>query len=736
MADTFQLFVDDTSPSLSYFPFADTLGAPNPLAGWNPYYTGSGYANPPGEQGNGTSLHITSLDQASFALQWFGTGIQLFGNVTAASYDLTLDGHTNGSISSFSSDPTLLAAYDGLPQGNHTLSLTFHNPTNSTSSLIAIDNALITVSTQSPNCTVATNLVQDTSLPFVGEWSFLSDTSLSTADTTFHTSTNAGDQVSLNFTGSAVSVLGIRDLTSGHYTVQLDNETIVLDGASSFRESAALFFIAGLDRESIHTLTITNSENRDLTIGAVNITTLSGEYYPNPPMSSRLSPGTIAAITVASVLGFIVACLALLCLWRRRRRLSILHRRRMFAASSPSAHSNVLDIAPGPMSDPYNDEEKPPEKPIMREGSGGSLSFTLDLPIQPRPSQTTQYSGNSAQELPRSPTVSGTLSRPQALHTREGSRGALLQDISTSDGVYIGLREQSPFHVEFGSRSRQSSEGDVLTIPALPQVNVIASTPARNAEAGPLSFLDISSSRASSMRPSASSSSSSSARSYLRRISSQSFGPTRPISLPFAMQYHRNSSLGIPERDLYPDSALYPDSELASPPPTSSIRPLPRIPHSPLSGSPQPEPEPEPPTPHSPPTLHVQTQFRALPSMIPRTISATSPSTSPPSAYPLLRLRPPAASPTESVPVTVSDIHFRHSASEEEEEEEEDPTGRRDSARPPHPPLPGGRGYASPFIMQKLLGGNATLGAPGEGQASGSEGLRYAPGLGTPARRQ
>lgn len=81
-----------------------------------------------------------------------GNGIQLSGNVTGnITYDLQLDGQTNSTISP-SSGTTLLASYDNLPPANHTLSLTVHNPTNSSSAFIAIDYALIHVNSSSPKC--------------------------------------------------------------------------------------------------------------------------------------------------------------------------------------------------------------------------------------------------------------------------------------------------------------------------------------------------------------------------------------------------------------------------------------------------------------------------------------------------------------------------------------------------------------------------------------------------------
>lgn len=64
--------VNDTSPTILYSPFADTLSTPNLSAGWNPYYTLSGFASVLGEVGDGTSLHITSNNGSFLVLQWNG----------------------------------------------------------------------------------------------------------------------------------------------------------------------------------------------------------------------------------------------------------------------------------------------------------------------------------------------------------------------------------------------------------------------------------------------------------------------------------------------------------------------------------------------------------------------------------------------------------------------------------------------------------------------------------------
>ncbi|KAI9456564.1 hypothetical protein BJY52DRAFT_1224230 [Lactarius psammicola] len=754
MADSFSLVVNDSSPSLNYFPFSDTLSVPNFFAGWNPCFSNSACPTFPGQQGNGTSSHVTSRDGAAFSVQWWGNGIQLSGLVTGnITYDLQLDGLTNTTVSP--SSPGVLAAYDNLQPTNHTLSLTVHNPTNSSSALIAIDHALIKVNSTSPNVTFSTTTVDDTALPFTGRWTFLNDSSLSSLDSTYHTTSNAGDFVTLNFSGSAITVFGFRDVTSGKYSVRLDNETIALNGASSAKEATTLFFRTGLNNSFLHTLTITNEDDGLLAIGSVNITAASSNS-PNPSsgLSSRGSRSAVIAITLAAVLGSLVLLISLFCLWRRRRQFGrIMQQRRLFVPPTGNNHSKVLDIVRGPEVDDFDDmyEDKGPagiSRPAANNGSG-SLSFTLDLPIQSiqsrpsLPASQRDYSGNSAQELPRSPTVS--LGRT-GTHARESSRGVPLQEVSAADGsdnsgqpLLPDAQGQATNEVTRitppqDQEAREHSEGrsfeltPVVPAPALPRISAVAGVvPAQepsDRSQPSYSFLDITaSSRGSSVSvrqtgPNASSSSSSSGS---RRRSHEPFSATRRISLPFAMGY---PSRGLHDRTEPSDPS---SANVEFPRISTNIRPLPQIPQGVVG--PEPEsleisrPPRRPVRPHaqSTPPLHVRTEFEE-PQQLPRSVSAT---TAPLSALssgnrvPHIIIRPSsllrphprnssAVSPTESVPVTVSDIHFRHSSDDEPVE----PESRRTSAGvgehpPPHPPLPQ-RSYTSPFIMQKLFGSHAS----------------------------
>jgi hypothetical protein len=73
-----------------------------------------------------------------------GTGIQLFGNASQASYDLTLDGTSSPANSSSLADG-ILADFQGLNDTSHTVTLTVHTSSSpSPDTFVAFDQALIT----------------------------------------------------------------------------------------------------------------------------------------------------------------------------------------------------------------------------------------------------------------------------------------------------------------------------------------------------------------------------------------------------------------------------------------------------------------------------------------------------------------------------------------------------------------------------------------------------------------
>ncbi|KAF9479037.1 hypothetical protein BDN70DRAFT_906426 [Pholiota conissans] len=150
MSETLVTFsIDDTSPEIAYLPLGDTLSTPDLFAGWNPYYTLSGFASAQGAVGNGTSQHITSLDGASLVIEWSGTGITLLGNATQSSYSITLDSSQLSLPSpSSNTNPNILADIQNLADAPHTLRLTAHMPSSQGqglpgSSMLVFDQALV-----------------------------------------------------------------------------------------------------------------------------------------------------------------------------------------------------------------------------------------------------------------------------------------------------------------------------------------------------------------------------------------------------------------------------------------------------------------------------------------------------------------------------------------------------------------------------------------------------------------
>ncbi|KAN0125313.1 hypothetical protein V8E53_015623 [Lactarius tabidus] len=506
--------------------------------------------------------------------------------------------------------------------------------------------------------TFHTITIDDTALPFTGQWSFLDDSSLSPLDGTYHITSNAGDSVSLNFSGTAITVFGFCDTTPGNYSVQLDNETVILNAASSSKEATMLFFCTGLNDSFVHTLTITNEDNSLLAIGSVNITAMSlSSSNPTSALSSHGShQSTIIAITLAAVLGSLVLLISLFCLWRR------LHQRRLFVPPNGNNHSKVLDIVRGPEGDDFEDmyHDKGPvgiNRRATTNGSG-SLSFMLDLPIQSRPSlpasRCGDYSGNSAQELPQSPTVS--LGRT-GTHPRESSRGVPFPEVFSAEGsdnigacqppfpdaqdraTVAASQISSPLQDQETREEHAESQtfelSPVVPAPAL-RVSTVAGVIPTQESSGrsqlSYSFLDITaSSRESSVRHiSLKGSSSSSSSGSMQWRSQGPFSPTRRISLPFALGYPTGL---CHETDLSDPSS----ANIEFPRIASNIRPLLQIPqgmvgpHTVFS-----EEFPMPPIPlqstvrpytQSSLPLHIWTPI-AEPQQIPRSVSVTTAPTS------------------------------------------------------------------------------------------------------------
>ncbi|KAI0949030.1 hypothetical protein AcW1_008745 [Taiwanofungus camphoratus] len=830
MAGTvFPITIDDTSPTVSYAPFADTFGVPDLLAGWNPYYTYSGFAADPyssasgssvSNVGNGTSLHLTACDSAAFAIRWNGTAVTIYGTLTSGasatsslSYSVSLDGDpTTDYVSSLSSPASVesasgdvLAAFSNLTDTAHEIVLTAHNSgmskngnSSGTDSVLAFDRAVVwlnggaepspTVAIPTPTSpmpsvteTLTSSTVPDNLIAYRGQWSYALDLLPSLPSAAFHTSTNVGDSAHVMFNGTAVTIAGLTAPSSGNYNITLDDSAPEpFSARASFTSTSPtlLFFAAGLDPNVTHTLEIVNAGSDGsagagmllvVLVGGVNVTTEESVDVATPvgaTSSSSIPRGTIAAIAIGVSLAFIalLALIIFIICWRRR----LAHKKRSMMVNprfsqchinwrgfcSPgtekvdfagqtepekvqeleheSVHGiheeNVLDISGENVGDDDahgdNYNEKKPRGGTMdnrrsrrrhaAQNSDGSFSIELpDLsPISqgyfastsfPSQSVPSRWPSSPLTPSPVSP-VSPRTSRPRGpreMHGRESSQGILLSHIITPSFEIEAEENSAPLRVGFArqqGRPERRAERH-LSAGALSLPQSLRQALGRSGEAGRAddvvetevrlsrpstlrSFLDLSSSasastsysgsRARSIRQSLSNSRSNSKSTRSSTRSRQNTGSERSIHNPPERRMSLGLSVTIGGGPTASRPSLTPDISLQ---PVSLVPPV------------------------------------TLPS------SASDPGLLSSGALP---------SPTDSIPLTVSDIHFRHSAHSSSSHMSE---SRRTSAarmsgshRPPHPPLPGagsssappsptapihareGSQVVRPYIVQKLMG--------------------------------
>ncbi|KAJ7091115.1 hypothetical protein C8R44DRAFT_719753 [Mycena epipterygia] len=541
MASVVQFSVDDSSPTVQYFPFGDTLAAADLAAGWNPHWDQPGFSSATtGATGSGTSLHITSLNGASLQIQWKGTGIQLLGNVTRSSYNITLDGKPTDASTSADLGNNILVTIDNLPDTNHTLSLTVQ--TTAADSLVEFDRAVISAPPSPSNVSSLTfteQVLNDTAFAFRGQWSFLNDSNLS------HQSTTAGDSASVQFTGTSFLLRGSTSPQAGRYSVTLDNVTTFFSGQSSFSQpDSLLFFASGLDAEIIHNLEINNTQGATLVLpvrGAsvfalaqnpVNSSSPSNSASSTPSSAvtsnNGLPSGTIAALVLSGVLIFLVVVGVLLyfLVYRPYRRRQRLHRRQPKEdqdQDQDAASVLVVDIAPE-MTNKKRFYDDPPVAGPSRdrgskrsgfskwknevEGGLGSLSGALGIAFRHSDSTGKRDGSGSSQDYDMSDGYKSTSSdsnryypdnhkgkgreRSSSRWTRSRERREKSQSPRFKLDLPIESRSRSGSHSNAGSRPNAPSGGpsvisslSYLSSPSLRPTTAPSASPSPNSRPSP-----------------------------------------------------------------------------------------------------------------------------------------------------------------------------------------------------------------------------------------------------------
>ncbi|KAF5385301.1 hypothetical protein D9615_001171 [Tricholomella constricta] len=302
--------IDDTSPYLSFNPYGDGSGLSN---GWQTWYTGSQFNSAPGQASRGDSYHITSLRNASVTLQFFGTGVSLFGLTNSTLY-VTIDNGPRTTINAPGSPVSLLYSNYNLTNEFHSVTLAAQpsRSVNSTQTL-AFDFAVVSAPLENDE-NYPSPLFYDSSdaafLRYSGAWtSGLQDgVPNATISAPFQTTTAIGASVSFSFTGgTALAVKGLTGSENGMYSVSLDGSTRIFNGTSLWIiPDALLYFAAGLDPTSTHQLNITNLSSK-LCLNSITVFKYEPRNAVPPGAADTQSPGTNSrspsSINVGIILG-------------------------------------------------------------------------------------------------------------------------------------------------------------------------------------------------------------------------------------------------------------------------------------------------------------------------------------------------------------------------------------------------------------------------------------------------
>jgi len=258
---SWQYTINATSPLFNYEPFGDG----NYKNGWAVWYDQTGFNPGCGQQGGSTAYRLTAAAGSWFGFKFRGTALDLYGAVGAgAAFSVLLDSQprtTNRSSQNF-------FHIDGLDQDEHYVNVTVAGA--SPTDLFKFQRAVITSQVaQQPQLTTirsTSNLVN-----LSGNWSTVSISA--EAQPYMKTSTqNSG--MSLNFTGAnAISVTSPINCGHGHYAVDIDGsrQGTYYAGTQWLLPDTLLFFTDNLDPTVHHTITVTDIDPNDFSMGSFTL---------------------------------------------------------------------------------------------------------------------------------------------------------------------------------------------------------------------------------------------------------------------------------------------------------------------------------------------------------------------------------------------------------------------------------------------------------------------------------
>ncbi|KAK7044365.1 hypothetical protein R3P38DRAFT_161857 [Favolaschia claudopus] len=422
--------IDDTSPFLTYIPYAD--GSNSGLTnGWVPWYDTSGFLTKNGNAGVGASYHITSSqNNASVAFEFYGNAVYLYGT-TNASYSVIIDGSTSQHTPP--SSPDLLFQKTGLDTKTHsvTLSATPNDPAQQ----FAFDRAVISApltDKNAPKESFYDNL--DTAhINYSGTWTTPTAAGIPNTSVThpWHTTKEtASATMEIGKGAVGVSLWGMANWGNWVYQVSLDGTNNSYNGSTFFQvPDALLFHQGGLDPTVNHNISIKNvSPGMNLALNSIRVFTVdegavppsSSGFIASPSSSAAASTSKSSSVNAGAVAGGVIGALVLLaglaliwwCLRRRRRR----------AADAPE-NGKTEGYFYNDQLQPYSDGEP---SFVSAGNEGAPLSTTTENGTMASPSFTTSLTGLTSTAGPRSEAaLSSSSATATATGTdRSGTHGA------------------------------------------------------------------------------------------------------------------------------------------------------------------------------------------------------------------------------------------------------------------------------------------------------------------------
>ncbi|KAG6897789.1 hypothetical protein C0992_011203 [Termitomyces sp. T32_za158] len=158
----------------------------------------------------------------------------------------------------------------------------------------------------------------------------------------------------VNGEGTSFLLSGGTSPRAGRYSVIVDNNTFNLSGKSTFTNTETiLFYITGLNATGSHDVRITNEDENDLLLKfdgfqAFEPVSAQPTSSPLPESGVAMSKGTIAALVLAGILGFLIisGLLYFFLVIRPRKRKIMARKARRRKKEKEAGPLGVLNIAP------------------------------------------------------------------------------------------------------------------------------------------------------------------------------------------------------------------------------------------------------------------------------------------------------------------------------------------------------------------------------------------------------